>query len=504
MSLVSNVFVLFVAAAVLLYYLVPDRVKWLALLLFSMLYYLYGNGKYLFFILYSIIVIYLFAMAIERGREKGVSPGRLKFLAGAGLFCNFGMLAFVKYTNFVVINLNRLFSSDIPMLGILFPLGISFYTFQSSGYLLDVYWERTKAEKNFFRFALFVSFFPQLMQGPIGSFSRLSSQLYEPHRPDAENIARGLQRIIRGFAKKMILADWAGVFADAIWSDPQRYGGLCFLGLVFYGIQLYGDFSGAMDVVIGIARLFGIRLDENFRRPYFATSIANFWKRWHITLGEWMKNYVLYPLALSRFMKGFSKRIRKKFGRKAGRTLPIALSDVIIFLLVGIWHGASWKFVMYGLANGLILAFSELMRERYAAVKKALHIGGTEKWYHVFTIVRTFFLVSLCWSFDRSDDLKQAWFFLKQAFTHFDPALLGQISAGRGGTAFVPAALAIIGTGCLVMIIAGYLEEKGMSLEDRLALLPLPVTVLCYLLLLILIGAFGCTAAPRGFIYAQF
>ena len=504
MSLVSNLFLLFVLAAVLVYYIAPGRVRWIVLLVFSYLYYIAGGVKYVFFILYSTLVIYLFALLIENRRAAGADAGKLKRLCALGLICNFGMLGVVKYTNFVAGNINRLFSADLPMMKLLLPLGISFYTFQSCGYLLDVYWEKTKAERNPLKFALFVSFFPQIMQGPIGNFNRLAPQLYEPHAPELKNISRGVQRIIWGLAKKMILADWAGVFADAIWGDPERFGGLCLMGLLFYGIQLYADFSGAMDVVIGIAELFGITLDENFKRPYLATSLQNFWKRWHVTLGEWMKTYVFYPLSLSGMMKKFSKFSKKKFGRKTGRLLPIALADVIVFLLVGIWHGADWKFVVYGLINGGILAFSELMRGPYAAMKEKLHIKGTETWYYLFTVIRTFLIVSFTWLFDRSDDMKQALFVMKQAFTRFDLSLLGQISAGRGGTDFVPWALLILAVGCVIMVLAGVITERGVDLRERIAALPLPVNVFIWLLLLVMIGMFGCTAAPRGFIYAQF
>ena len=504
MSLVSNTFLLFTAAAVILYYLVPSKVKWIVLLTASYLYYLAGGARYLFFILYSTIVTYAFAILIEKRKEKGAPEKQMKWLVAAGLICNLGMLGVVKYTTFFVDNINGLLGIHLPALKILFPLGISFYTFQSSGYLLDVYWERAKAEKNIFKYALFVSFFPQLMQGPIGNFGRLSPQLISPHRFDIGNIGLGVCRIIRGFAKKMIIADWAGVFADAIWGDPERYAGACLVAVLFYGIQLYADFSGAMDVVIGIGQLFGITMDENFKRPYLATSLTDFWKRWHITLGQWMKNYVFYPLTLSAFMKRVSKWSRNRLGKQIGRVVPVALADLIVFFLVGVWHGPSWKFIVYGLYNGAIIAFSELMAGPYRSMKKTLHISGKEAWYHVFMIIRTFLIVSFSWFFDRSDTLRHAGIMIRQAFTHFDLSCLAQVNAGRGGTAYVPAALATIGIGCVVMVCLGILEERGVQVRKRLAALPLPVTFIVYMALLVLIGMFGLTGVPRGFIYAQF
>lgn len=504
MSLVSNLFLLLIAAALLVYYLVPDRFKWMVLLLFSYLYYIAGGVRYVLFILYSTIVIYLFARLIEKKREGGASQKVLKRLAAAGLICNLGMLGAVKYTAFFVENINHIPGISLPVPWILFPLGISFYTFQSCGYLLDVYWERTKAERNIFKFALFVSFFPQLMQGPIGNFEKLQPQLLAPHRFDAGNMAMGLARMVRGFAKKMIIADWAGVFVDAIFGDPDRFAGAAVAAVILYGIQLYADFSGAMDVVIGTAQLFGITLDENFKRPYLAISLTDFWKRWHITLGQWMKNYVFYPLTLSGFMKKISKWSRSRFGKKIGRVVPVAIADVIVFLLVGVWHGPSWKYVVYGLYNGLIIAFSELMAGSYRSARERLHLTGREGWYHLFMILRTYVIVQFSFFFDRADSLGHGLQMIRLAFTHFDWSTLLQVSAGKEGTAYAPWALLTIGIGCLVMVIIGVLEERGVKVREKLLALPLPAACLIYVALLTTIGLFGLTGVPRGFIYAQF
>ena len=221
---------------------------------------------------------------------------------------------------------------------------------------------------------LFCVLFPQILQGPIGRYSRLACQLFEPHAFGLQQITRSLELILWGFFKKMVLADNAAVFADAIFGEPEKYSGLAIAGVLAYSIQLYGDFSGGMDVVQGIAGLFGITLDENFRRPYFAVSVTDFWHRWHITLGTWMKDYVFYPVSLSGFMGKFGKSARKKFGKTLGRALPICIANIIVFLLVGIWHGAAWKFIAYGLYNGLIIGVSGIMAPNYRKWKSALHI----------------------------------------------------------------------------------------------------------------------------------
>ena len=504
MSLISNAFIIFVIAAVVCYYLTPERIRWVILLIFSYIYYLAGGVRYLFFILYSTTVVYFFGIAIDRLQKKNASARVQKRVITIGVTLSFLLLCIVKYLRFFTDILNMAFGVNIPGFAILFPLGISFYTFQSVGYLLDVYWKKAEAEKNFFRFALFISFFPQLLQGPIGNYNRLAPQLFTPHPFSQKSMIRGLSRIIWGYAKKMIIADWAGIFADAIWDDPDRYNGIVLFGLVFYGIQLYADFSGGIDVVIGIGNLFGIQMDENFRQPYLATSMADFWKRWHITLGEWMMNYVFYPITLSGWMTKFAGWSRKTFGRKTGRVVPIALADFIVFFMVGIWHGASWKYVVYGFVNGGIIAFSELMGNNYRKWKKALHISGKESWYHIFQIIRTYVIVNLRWFYDRSDTVSEGNYLVKQAFSHFNCTQICDIVAGRGGTEDVPMALLIIVFGCIIMVTVGVLKEHGVDLQDKLVSLPVPVATAIHIALFLMIGMLGSTAIPKGFIYAQF
>lgn len=502
MSLVSNMFIIFVAVSVCIYYILPMKYRWWGLLVCSYWYYLASGIQYIFFILFSTIVTYLSAAAVKRYMEE--SRKKAKIFLILGLVFNIGMLGIVKYTNFVLENINSIFHMDIPGIGILLPLGISFYTFQSSGYLLDVYWKRTEAENNLFKYGLFVSFFPQILQGPISRHSRLAEELYIGHRFELSKFERGLERILWGFFKKMVLADWAAVFVDAVFHNPGNYNGLAVFGVLFYSVQLYADFSGGMDVVIGIASLFGITLDENFKRPFLAVSITDFWHRWHITLGTWMKDYVFYPLSLSKCMNKFGKWGKKIFGKKTGRKLPICFANIVVFFLVGVWHGAAWKYIVYGLYNGFILAFSGLMGDQYRVWKKALHIRGEEKWYRIFMISRTFILVNISWFFDCCDTVGQAFHMMKLAVTQFEPLQLLTIPAGREGIAFTPYVLIILAVGCFVLFIVEIFQERGVKIQEKIAEKNVAVHFGIYLILLLAIGAFGSTAAVRGFIYAQF
>ncbi len=509
MALTSLKFLLFVFAAVLGYYVIPRRFQWMWLLLFSYVYYLAGGYKIGFFLIFTTLTTYGCALGMEyiAGKASGKKEARKKkrWLVFTGMLLNFGMLAVLKYTNFAIINVNRLFGCDFRAVDFLLPLGISFYTFQSMGYLMDVYWEKVKAERNPFRFALFVSFFPQILQGPIGRYSRLACQLFEPHAFGLQQITRSLELILWGFFKKMVLADNAAVFADAIFGEPEKYSGLAIAGVLAYSIQLYGDFSGGMDVVQGIAGLFGITLDENFRRPYFAVSVTDFWHRWHITLGTWMKDYVFYPVSLSGFMGKFGKSARKKFGKTLGRALPICIANIIVFLLVGIWHGAAWKFIAYGLYNGLIIGVSGIMAPNYRKWKSALHIKNDSRGFYVFQVLRTFVLVNISWFFDRADTVRDAVYMMRQAVTTFDWSPLLTIPATVGGSQYNGFILTALIMGTLILFAVSFLQEKGVSVRTSLEAKPAALRLCLYLLLLFAIPIFGNPPMTSGgFIYANF
>ena len=503
MSLVSNIFILFVAGSVAIYYILPQKVQWCGLLVMSYIYYLAAGPKYILFLLFSTIVTYVSGRLI--GSQIGKNKRKAKKFLIAGLILNFGMLGVVKYTNFILENMNLIFHVSIPGMKLLLPLGISFYTFQSSGYLLDVYWKRDTAEKNPFRYALFVSYFPQILQGPIGRHSKMAGQLYEGHKFELSRLCRGTQRILWGFFKKMVLADWSVVFVDAIFGNPDQYHGLAIFGVLFYSIQLYADFSGGMDIVIGISEMFGITLDENFKRPFFSTSITDFWHRWHITLGTWMKDYLFYPLSLSKGMGKFGKFAKKTFGKTYGRALPICVANIVVFLVVGIWHGAAWKFIVYGLYNGIIIGFSGLMAKNYRDWKKKFKINDKSNGWHIFQIVRTFILVNISWFFDRADTIPQAFTMMKNAVTVWKPVQVLDIRIGTSGPAYTIMAIGILCIGCLVQFIVSYKQERGMQIRESIAMQPRLVRWAVYMALVLSISAISLPAnTAGGFIYAQF
>ena len=513
MSFVSLKFVIFLLIAVLGFYNIPKRWQWVWLLAFSYVYYASAGLKIVPFLLFSTFVTYtagLLLGKIDQSRfEKNQKQRRKRLVLIMTLLLNFGMLFIMKYTNFALANLNLLFGSHLSFQTLLLPLGISFYTFQSSSYIIDIYWEKFEAEKNFFRFALFVSFFPQILQGPIGRFDRIAHQLYEEHTLDWPRMERSLQYILWGLFKKMVLADNAARFVDEIFarSNFHKYSGTMILvAILGYSIQLYGDFSGGMDVVKGIAGLFGIEMDENFKRPYFATSLADFWHRWHITLGTWMKDYVFYPVSLSKPMNKFGKFTRRVFGKNIGRALPIGLANLLVFFLVGVWHGANWKYIVYGLFHGLIIAISGLMMQTTRQWKNNRHITDASTPWRVFQIARTFLLVNISWYFDRADDLNHAFALFNKTVTDFHISELWDGSFLLNGvTRITPQYYFIVLVACLALFAVSYLQEKGIQVGERLRSKPIIFRFTVYLILLYALPLLGTlSSSSGGFIYAQF
>ena len=496
MGITSNSFIAFLAAGLIIYYLAPKKVQWIVLLCLSYIYYMAVSVPAVLFLLYSTLVTYGCALCVERYKRKS--------LLVLGLVLDFGMLAVLKYSNFMIWNINAVFRANLPLLQLLLPLGISYYTFSSAGYLLDVYWGRIPAEKNIFRFALFVSFFPQMIQGPINRFRTLGETLFAEHSFSLHRLRMGLERILWGIFKKMILADWAAVYVDAIFSDPDKYAGLILPGMILYAVQLYGDFSGGIDVMIGVAELFGVTMDENFNHPYFAISLADFWRRWHMTLGLWMKDYVMYPLTLSKSMSRIGKACKKKLGRKKGRLVPICISNIIVFLLVGIWHGAAWKFIIWGLYNGLIIAVSNYFSDEFAGIRKKLHIQSDNVPYHIFMVIRTFIITMIGNYVDLTDHFPEMLKMLRYAVTRLDPGQILTISSGKLGTGYTPYALLTLFAGCLLLFYISFRQETGTRIREALGKLPVAVQFGMFLILLISIPMLAPAAMARGFIYAQF
>lgn len=524
MQFYSLAFILFTALCMGIYYAGPVRKRggqWIVLLAASLFYYaLMGGGKAFFFILVTAATTYaagrLFSSFTGAYKEakKGADRETKKALKKAYLLkkrtalivvllINFGTLAALKYVGALK---PSLFGAESAA-GLVLPIGISFYTFQSVSYVIDTYSGKYPAERNFLCYLLFVSFFPQILQGPINRYDALAPQLSAEHGWKFSSFAEGLLRILYGFLKKYAIANLlAPVIADLLdTGDPSVPGSAVVLGILLYSAQQYADFSGGIDIVIGVADLFDIHMAENFRQPYFAVSLGDFWRRWHITLGTWMRDYVFYPFALTKAMQRFGKWAGKHQGKHAGRTLPACVANILVFFIVGIWHGPEEHYIAWGLYNGLVIAGSDLLAPAFARLAAALHMNTESKGFHVFRIIRTFVIVNIGWYFDRIYDFSHRAHCFKNTFFHFD--LRGGIAMLRAITdvQHLGVTLAFSLFACLVVFVISVVKERGTDVGRSLyAKKAVPAAfVLACGALIVLVG-FGLESVPGGFLYANF
>jgi len=531
MLFVSYGFLGFLALTLALYYVIPKRFQWQLLLMASYVFYFLADPRYLLYILATTVSTYLLGNAIEKRAQRQkmylaehkadlskeekkaykqkVKSGQWKLLLVC-LFFNLGILAVVKYTNFAISNVNavlRLTGSgkELGFLNIALPMGISFYTFQSLGYIIDVYRGTCKAERNPFRFALFVSFFPQLVQGPISRFGDLSRTLYAEHPFVWRDVSFGLQRILWGYFKKMVIADRMLTAVNAIIRNSADYrGAYVFVGMMFYALELYADFTGGIDITIGIAETMGIRVTENFERPYFSKSIKEYWRRWHITMGTWFTDYIFYPVSVCKPMLKFSKFARAHFGEVVGKRMPVYLSSFAVWLATGVWHGASWNFIVWGLGNWVVIMISQELEPLYARFHKRFPAVRGKRAYQGFQVIRTVLLMSCLRTFDCYRDVPLTFRMFGTMFTArnwnilWDGSLLG---LGLGGADF-----AVLFLGLILLLAVSLIQRRG-NVRERIAAKPFWVRFAVWyglFLLTLLLGAYGAGYDASQFIYNQF
>lgn len=439
MSFVSWQFLAFLAVFMMLYFLsgrYASRWQWLVLLLASYVFYMALTPWTVIFLILSTVTTWSFSILLEKEEEKlkialhynlkdltkeekkilkKKTADRKRLWLVLCIVCNLGVLASLKYTNFVrdIFHFSRISF-------LVLPLGISFYTFQSLGYCIDVYRGMASAEKNFLKYTLFVSYFPQISQGPIGSYQDLSPQLVAVHTWDGHRFKLGIERILLGYFKKLVIANNLALFIDPVYADPAHYSGIVLLFATFlYAFQLYADFSGYMDIVCGVSSCLGIQLAENFETPYFSSSIAEFWRRWHISLGVWFRNYLYYPLMRSGGISSLSKFFRNRGGKKAAQKIPVILTLFITWFVIGLWHGADVTFILYGLYHGFFIMLSVALEEHYKSIREKLHISELSPGWRFFQVLRTFATVCAGYILFRAESLSSVGLILHRVFSAF-------------------------------------------------------------------------------------
>ena len=527
MDLYTLGFILFLLVALAVYYAVGrwvGRGQWIVLLAASLGFYAVSGWQNLTFIGVTALSTWVGGRAFgaleakskaarkaaeSRDEKKAIKKQftrKKRWVLLAMLLINFGILAYLKYAEVIV---GYLAPESHWTVGILLPLGISFYTFQSISYVIDTYNGKYEPEGNFARYLLFVSFFPQLIQGPINRFDLLAHQLYERHRFDTREARGALVQIGYGMMKKYAIANLlfstVTVTIDNI--GPSMPGSTIVFGILAYSAYQYADFSGGIDMVLGVARLFGIQMSPNFRQPYFSVSLADFWRRWHITLGTWMRDYVFYPFALLPGVTRWGKHLTKHFGKHIGRTLPACVANIIVFFIVGLWHGAQTHFILWGIYNGLVIALSDLFAPAFQKLATALKVNLKSAGYHVFAIVRTFIVVNIGWYFDAITDFgscMQAFhntlfnFHLDQFSYQFD------ILRSQFGLAWVNNSYPAVAVALVIVFVVSVLKERGIDVESKVLALPVPVRAVLYVAIASLTLYSMVFGSGGGFMYANY
>ena len=532
MDFYSLKFIVFLVLSLFVYFMafkvIPTR-QWMTLLISSVTFYALCDFKSMAFIVTTAVVTWAGAIenqrmgkayqlvksdkTIDRAYKKSLKDKVLfkrRLVLAAVLIINFGILAYVKYWSEVWNGLVA-FANLNPKLNwgnILLPLGISFYTFQSVGYMIDVHNDKYVAETNFAKFLLFVSFFPQLIQGPINRFDALAAQLMEARPFSLENLRYGMLLVLFGFLKKYALADLLDPAVAAVLDKGGNHlpGSVILFGVFLYAIQQYADFSGGIDIVLGVARMFGIKMAPNFRQPYFSTSLGEFWRRWHITLGAWMRDYVFYPFALTKTMLNFGKWTGKHFGKHMGKVLPVSMGNLLVFFLVGIWHGPQMHFVLWGLYNGLIIALTDILAPVTRSIRELFHINAKSKFYRIFLILLTFTIVTFGGYFDRIEDVGKAWHYLRLTFFSFHGGAFSRLFTKMIHPVLEPSAVNIVLASSLIVFINSVLQEKGIDTFSEIKNRSTGIRWIVYyaVIFLIIFSFMVLKPGTGGFMYANY
>ena len=441
-------FLLFYPIVAALYFILPKKMKWPLLLIASYYFYAFYQAELLFLIILTTAVSFFMSHLIERTENR---VHKRLYLALTLAVC-LGVLFFYKYFNFLfssVSGIIGLFGKEAPtlVLDLVLPVGISFYTFQTLSYVIDVYRGDIRTEKNIFFYALFVSFFPQLVAGPIERPGNLIPQLREPHPPTRDNFIRGSKQMLLGFFKKICVADLLSSYVGAVYNSAQNAtSSAVVIATVMFALQIYCDFSGYTDIATGCARIMGIRLMKNFERPYSARSIKEFWSRWHISLSGWFKDYLYIPLGGSR--------------RSAVRN---AFNVFIVFLVSGLWHGASWTFVIWGALHGFYRVVGSLTEKGRASLLHRLGIDRASRSVCAIRRVVTFVLVSFAWIFFRANSISDALVLVGALFTR--PSSLSEtLSLMKLDTVSIFLVILSVGVMLLIDRALSYDEQDGSDI----------------------------------------
>ncbi len=526
MSYQSISFVLFAGIVLLVYYLVGKKGQLWTLAFANIAFFAVAGMKYIPFILITALSTFWagkkigniyskcdekLAICTELKEKKELrqnAKAEAKKVLQFSLVITVGLLVVCKYTGFIIMNLNKALAAfEIPQIAtfrMILPIGISFYTFMAISYVLDIYWKRYKAEQNFLTYAVFVSYFPHVVQGPIDRFNEFKAQIEKGVSFSYQNITYGAQLAIWGFFKKLVIADRLNVLVSTVLDDWNTYNGV-FLMLAFavYSIQIYTDFSGCIDIVSGVSEMFGIKLRKNFNHPYFSKTMGEFWRRWHMSLQEWFKDYIYYPVSVSGVTKSGKKKLKEKGYKRAEELFVSCFPVLVVWMITGIWHGADWKFVAWGMFHAALLIGSQIFEPLFMKMNAFFRVDTENFGWQFWQMTRTYILCCIGRIFFRADSISIALGMIKRMLlsTNFSLLFDKTVSLGLDANGLWFSAISV-----LILLVVDMLQEK-MSVRETLAkqnIIFRWLIIFAGLFAVIIFGIYGPGYDASSFIYEQF
>lgn len=508
-------FALFLPIVIIIYQLVPKKFRFVVMLAADYTFFFLCSKWLVLYLIGSTLITHFVGLWLEKAELAGTVTGKMltlkkrKILA-VGILSNLGILIVLKYFNFFGINIADFINfvgGDVKFSTVKFlvPIGISYYTLEIIGYLTDVYRNTQKAEHNLAKTALFLSFFPQIMEGPICRFNQTADKLYEGEDIHYTNIKKGYQRILWGLFKKMVIADRLAPAVSVIFESYSSIGGVfVIIGAFAYTCQLYMEFSGCMDIIMGSGEIFGISLPENFRQPFFAKNASEFWRRWHITLGTWFKDYTFNTVALAKPVKNFAKKVKNRFGRNVSKFVAPTIALFCVWSCNGLWHGAKWTFIFYGMYYFVLIFLENITEEPVKKLTDKLHINRNCAGYRIFQAVKLMVIVAVGEMFFRAATVKDGFMMIGRIFTDFG---LSGFETGYAKIGLEYYDWIIVGVGVIIVSIVGVFHEKGISIRDKITSWKLPIRWAFWyaaIMTVVFLGAYGYGYAAVDLIYAGY
>lgn len=513
----------FLPAVMLLYHLAPQKWRWMVLLAASYVFIYLQSGTLAVYIVITTLSVYACALWLEKlktecaAKSSGAEKSERKAISelysrrentvlALGLVINFGIIAVLKYSGFFASAVNSAAGTALKVRSFALPVGISFYTMMAASYIIDVKRGTVHADSNPGRVALYLAFFPQILEGPMARYSETAEQLFAGRDIEYKNLTYGLQRIAFGMAKRMIVADRVNNYISYLHMFYETYdGGMIAIGTLCYSFQIYMDFSGTIDIALGTAEIFGITLPENFRRPFFSRTVSEFWARWHVTLGRWFTDYIFYPVSMSAGIKKLTKASRKKLGNFYGPLLTGSLALLAVWVCNGLWHGAGWQYLFFGLYYFVIIFISRLTEPARKSAAEKLGINTESRLCKVLQMLRTALIFNLGELFFSAPDLKAAFTMLRIMLTDFTLKSVADGTVARLWLDGCDAAVLILFAA--VLTAAGIRAERGHDLRDGIASLKPAARYAVYAFVImaaLIFGGYGFGYSYVEPIYANF